>query len=155
MSETKKSKQGTALTGAAAKAVPIKKAPAASTMSIQTGSMKLEDVINPNRQNSSNYDVFLVENPNDTPPDRLVASGGQIKPDDAIICEADASARVAALNASSEEVDIASFANDNPASVEVNWDEVVQVDEYYNGDGYTYDISLDDGSGTVVVTIVG
>lgn len=155
MSEPKKSKRTTSPTRAAAKAVPIKGAPAASTMSIQTGSMKLEDVINPNRQNGSNEDVFLVENPNDTPPDRLVASGGLIKPDDEIICEADASARVAALNASSEEVDIVSFANANPASVEVNWDEVLQVDEYYNGDGYTYDVNLEDGSGPVIIKIVG
>lgn len=121
---------------------------------VQPNTIVLKDVINPNRQDNG-YDVILVENPGDTPPERLVASGGQIKDQDSIICETDASARVAATNASNQEVDIVSVAGDNPADVIINWEEVTSVDEYYNGQGTTYDISVDDGANGVHFTIVG
>lgn len=115
-------------------------------LTVAADTMRLEDVVNPNRQNQANADVFIVLNdnpPNGVATEREVASTERIYDGDVILAEASASASVVANNTDNPPVvvTLVSFANAGPASVEVNWDEVTSVDEYYSEDGYLYQIT--------------
>lgn len=135
----------------AAKAAAKDDGGGAVALAINPGSMKLENVINPNRQNDQNQDAFRVLDANG---ERLVASGEPIVAGDTIVCEVEASGLVQA-QIGNDPVDIASFAGDDPATVEMDWTAIIQVDEYYNGSGYTYDITVDTGNNPDVISIEG
>lgn len=137
--------------GPAAKAVAKGGGGGVVALAILPNSMKLENVINPNRQNDQNQDAFRVL---DASGERLVASGGAILSGDTIVAEAQASGLVQALNEDGI-VDIVAFEGDDPVTVEIDWTEVGQVDEYYNGSGYTYDITVDTGTNPDVISIEG
>lgn len=115
--------------------------------------MKLINVENPNRLNPQDQECILVlrsGNEFDVP------EGGQIQAGDQIICEQEAGATLQGKDANGPGyLDIASFEN-YPAEVTVDWSQVTNVDEYYNGSGMTYDITVDSTSAPAeTVTIVG
>lgn len=110
--------------------------------------LTLQNVINP-----GNNDEMVVTR-GDPPAPVNVPSGGDIFSGDTINGAADASATVAYVDDQTNEVDanVVGFSGAEPTVLdEVNWDEVTQVDEYYNGGTYQYDISTNLDENIVIV----
>lgn len=101
-----------------------------------------------NINNPTNSDTILVVNSSNEQRD--VANGEPINSGDTIVCQTGAYGELQDATGAM----IASFADASPATVEIDWSEVLQVDEYYNGGSYSYDITVDD-SGSDVITIQG
>lgn len=78
------------------------------------------------------------------PPPVPVGNRGAIASGDVILAAADASATV--QNTANNDAAIITLSGDDPPSIEVNWEEVSQVDEYYNPttSGYDYWITTAD-----------
>lgn len=111
--------------------------------------LTLQNVINP-----GNNDEMVVTR-GDPPAPVNVPSGGDIFSGDTINGATDASATVAYVDTQTNAVDanVVSFSGAEPTVLdEVNWDEVTQVDEYYDGGTYDYSISTADDD---IFTIVG
>lgn len=74
-----------------------------------------------------------------------VGNLGPIYPNDAIIAAADCVAATL-QNTDNSDATIFTMSGDDPPTIEVNWDEVTQVDEYYNEGtgGYDYWITTTD-----------
>ena len=109
--------------------------------------MKLDSVVNPG--NSDQMVVYRDDPPPPpTPPapaQRDVGSGGAIYSFDQIQSAASASATLE--NVDNSDNWIATMDDTGPVDVTVNWEEALQVDEYYNETSgqYDYYITMPDG----------
>lgn len=115
---------------------------------IQPGSMKLGAITNPLRD-----DYITVKDASGDPRD--VTTAAPLASGDSVICEAEASGSIVATDAAGNPALIANFSGDDPANVEVDWSQVLSVDEYYNGSGQTYDLTVEGNLNNEVITIVG
>lgn len=102
--------------------------------------LRLQNVVSP-----GNNDEIVVTR-GDPPANVNVGSGGQILDGDLLNGAADASADIVVWDPVGNQVDgeVLSFEGAEPTTIEVNWDEVTQVDEYYEGGPYRYDILTTD-----------
>jgi len=76
-----------------------------------------------------------------------LGEGDALQDGDLLNGAADASADVARVDTGTNEIEavVVSFESAEPTTIEVNWDEVIQVDEYYDPPAYQYDITTDLG----------
>lgn len=111
--------------------------------------LQLSNVVNP-----GNDDEMVVTR--DSAPVN-VGSGGEILDGDIINAASGASGDVVIWDTQANEATatVVTFEGAVPVTVEVNWDEVVQVDEYYNGTATQFDIDLLLDEGDTQIGIVG
>lgn len=111
--------------------------------------MKLGVISNP-----AQNDFITVHDVHGNP--RQATTGEDIVSGESVICEAGASGSVVATDPSLNPptVTLATFAGDDPADVVIDWIDVISVDEYYNGGGQSYDITVDSNPNETF-TIVG
>lgn len=118
---------------------------AAVAMSVvQSSTIALGTIVNP-----VNDDHITVEDLNGNPTQ--ATTGYPLSTGDTVFLAPEATGSIVGVDVDNNPVTIASFAGD---TVDIGWDEVISVDEYYNGSGFSWDLSID-ADNSFVITVAG